>query len=130
MPRQPSRIGSIPDSSESASPARQKATLTPRQQRFVEEYLIDLNATAAYRRAGYEAKSNSAAAASASALLRNPKVAAAIQVGKDVRSARCRLAADQVLDQVAAIAFSDIREIGFDANGMLIESRPGAARAV
>ncbi len=28
------------------------ANLTSKQQRFVEEYLIDLNASAAYRRAG------------------------------------------------------------------------------
>ncbi|HJZ94598.1 MAG TPA: terminase small subunit [Gemmataceae bacterium] len=116
--------------SAAATPARQPGALTPRQQRFVEEYLIDLNATAAYRRAGYAAKTDNAAAASASALLRNPKVAAVIQVAKSERSARCRLAADRVLDEVAAIAFSDIRDIGFDENGKLIETNPGATRTV
>ncbi len=33
-----------------------KASLTPKQARFVEEYLIDLNATQAAIRAGYSAK--------------------------------------------------------------------------
>jgi len=36
-----------------AFPCRQ---LTPNQARFIEEYLIDLNAAAAYVRAGYAAK--------------------------------------------------------------------------
>ena len=36
--------------------------LTPKQQRFVEEYLIDLNAAASARRAGYSVRSADAAA--------------------------------------------------------------------
>lgn len=52
--------------------------LTEKQQRFVDEYLKDLNGTLAYKRAGYTANNDAVAAASASALLRNPKVAAII----------------------------------------------------
>ena len=59
--------------------------LTPKQARFVAEYLIDLNATAAYKRAGYDAKGN-AAEAGASRLLSNAKVAQAIQASIDKRS--------------------------------------------
>jgi phage terminase small subunit len=33
-----------------------KDNLTPKQQRFIQEYLIDLNATQAAIRAGYSAK--------------------------------------------------------------------------
>jgi phage terminase small subunit len=127
--RQPIRNGAQ-SSSHQTRVARRTNTLTARQQRFVEEYLIDLNATAAYRRAGYAAKTDNAAFASASALLRNLKIAAAIQVAKDERATRCRIDADRVLDEVAALAFSDIREIDFDSNGKLIEVRPGAARSV
>lgn len=47
--------------------------LTDKQMRFVDEYMIDMNATAAYLRAGYKAEGNSAEAA-ASRLLRNVKV--------------------------------------------------------
>ena len=55
-----------------ASPMRK---LTPKQQQFVEEYLVDLNATQAAIRAGYSAKT---AEFQASRLLRNAKVQAAI----------------------------------------------------
>lgn len=51
--------------------------LTPKQQRFVEEYMVDLNATAAYKRAGYIAQGN-AAEVNASRLLGNAKVASAV----------------------------------------------------
>lgn len=53
-----------------------KQTLTPKQQRFVDEYLIDLNATQAAIRAGYSEKTAEQGAAQ---LLRNIKVLNAIQ---------------------------------------------------
>ncbi len=46
--------------------------LTAKQKTFVNEYLVDLNATAAYKRAGYTVRGN-AAEANASRLLRNAK---------------------------------------------------------
>lgn len=60
-------------------------SLTAKQQRFVAEYLIDLNATAAYKRAGYTATGN-AAEVTASQLLSNPKVAEAVKAAMDKRS--------------------------------------------
>lgn len=54
-----------------------KKALTPKQDRFVQEYLVDLNATAAYKRAGYAGKGNVAEAA-ACRLLRNVQVQAEI----------------------------------------------------
>ncbi|MEC9067825.1 MAG: terminase small subunit [Pseudomonadota bacterium] len=77
--------------------------MTPKQERFVEEYLIDLNATAAYRRAGYKARGN-AAEVSASQLLRNPKVAGAIQKAMDARSKRTAITADYVLGGLQEVA--------------------------
>lgn len=71
--------------------------LTPKQERFVQEYLIDLNATAAYRRAGYRAKTDNAAGAGASALLRNPKVSGAIRAALGARSERTEITSDDVL---------------------------------
>jgi phage terminase small subunit len=56
----------------------QTLELTPKQQRFVAEYCVDFNATAAYIRAGYEARGNSAEV-SACRLLRNAKVKKAIE---------------------------------------------------
>jgi phage terminase small subunit len=37
-----------------------QSKLTPRQKRFVDEYLVDLNATRAAKRAGYSPKTTSA----------------------------------------------------------------------
>lgn len=84
--------------------------LTPKQQRFVDEYLIDLNATAAYKRAGYDAKGNAAEAA-ASRLLRNVKVFSAVEAGKNRRSKRTEITADRVLKELARLGFSDMRAV-------------------
>ena len=70
--------------------------LTPKQARFVEEYLVDMNGAAAYRRAGYTARGN-AAEVNASRLLRNAKVAAAVQKAVEARSERTAVTADAVL---------------------------------
>lgn len=70
--------------------------LTAKQAAFVKEYLIDLNATAAYKRAGYTAAGN-AAEVNASKLLRNTKVAEKIQEAMDERSKRVEIEADYVL---------------------------------
>jgi phage terminase small subunit len=56
--------------------------LNPRQQQFVAGYLARLPASEAYRRAGYTCRSQQAAEAAASRLLRNVKVAEAIEAGR------------------------------------------------
>lgn len=84
--------------------------LNPKQQRFVDEYLIDLNATAAYKRAGYQAKGKSAEAAS-SRLLSLGKVARAIQDGMKKRSERTYITQDRVLLELSRIAFFDVRRL-------------------
>jgi phage terminase small subunit len=111
----------------------QDRPLTARQERFVSEYLIDLNGTAAYRRAGYAAKTDNAAAASASALLRNRKVAAAIAAGQAERLARCQMSADEVLAELAVLGRSNLDHYTIDSSGMvaLAEAAPRSAiRAV
>lgn len=59
--------------------------LNARQQIFVAEYLIDMNATAAYKRSGYSAQGKSAEAAAAQ-LMGNVKVASQIQKSMEQRS--------------------------------------------
>ncbi len=83
-----------------------KNPLTPKQQRFVEEYLVDLNATQAAIRAGYKEKS---AKSTAAKLLKVCGIAKAIATAQAKRSRRTRLSADQVLRQEAAIALCDPR---------------------
>ena len=62
-----------------------KDALTHRQQRFVEEYLVDFNASGAAVRAGY---AESSAGVEGCRLLKNYKVIAAVEAGKerDVRA--------------------------------------------
>jgi phage terminase small subunit len=78
--------------------------LTPKQQRFVDEYLIDLNATQAAIRAGY---SERAASVSASRLLANAKVSEAIRSKKKSRSKRTQVDTDRVVRELSRIAFLD-----------------------
>ncbi len=83
-------------------------TMTPKQRRFVEEYLIDLNGSAAARRAGYAKK---AARTMAQKLLRHPDVIAAIEKAQTERAERTRVTADKVIRELAKVAFGDPRRL-------------------
>lgn len=96
--------------------------LTPRQQRFIAEYLIDLNATQAAIRAGYSKRTASAVA---NETLRNPLIASTIKKAIDARAERTQVTADQVLAELAIIGFSDVRNYVVDGvNGVTLA--PGA----
>lgn len=82
--------------------------LTPKQKRFVEEYLIDLNATAAARRAGYSVKT---ADRIGPELLGKTCVFNAIEAAKAKRSARTEITQDRVLKELARVAFLDPRKV-------------------
>ncbi|QLP97485.1 MAG: terminase small subunit [Rhodoblastus sp.] len=92
------------------SPSRRKRTvstktaLTPRQQRFVAEYLVDLNGTQAAIRAGYSPKT---ARAIATENLTKPAVADAIAIEMARRSERTEITIDMVLKELAAIGFAN-----------------------
>lgn len=90
--------------------------LTPKQERFVAEYLIDLNATQAAIRAGYSVKT---AQAIGSENLTKPLIAGAIQLrlGKSLQKAE--LTAERIDQELARIALSDIRKL-YDENGNLL----------
>mgnify|MGYP001565889504 CR=1 FL=1 len=85
--------------------------LSPRQARFVLEYLLDLNATQAAIRCGYSPKT---AASQASRLLTNVKIRAAVAANQAKRLASNDLSADRILEEIRRIAFSDVRVL-FDA---------------
>jgi phage terminase small subunit len=68
--------------------------LTPKQRRFVDEYLVDLNATQAAIRAGYSARTANEQGAR---LLANASIVAAIRTVQEARSQRLRLTQDDVL---------------------------------
>lgn len=71
-----------------------KEKLTPKQQRFVTEYLKCGNAKEAARQAGYKCKSDHAYEAIGSRLLRNVEVARAIERGQERRNDRLELEED------------------------------------
>lgn len=84
------------------------AELTPRQARFVQEYLVDLNATQAAIRAGYSPKT---AEQQGYRLLRNVQVAAAIQAAVAARGERTTITAEKVLAHLWDIATADPNEL-------------------
>lgn len=89
--------------------------MTPKQTRFVAEYLIDLNATEAARRCGYSLKT---AHAQGPRLLANAEVAKAVAQGKSRQLNTADLSASRVLEELRRLAFADLRRL-FDKRGNL-----------
>jgi phage terminase small subunit len=89
------------------------AKLTEKQKRFIEEYLIDLNATQAAIRAGYSPNS---ARDIGSENLTKPDIRARIDEALAERSKRTGINADRVLREIARIAFVNAADvINFDS---------------
>lgn len=74
--------------------------LTPKQERFIEEYLIDLNATAAAKRAGYSQRT---AHAIGRENLRKPGIANAIAKAKVKRAQKVEIDAQWVLRKLVEL---------------------------
>lgn len=90
--------------------------MTDRQNRFVAEYLIDLNATQAAIRAGYSPRS---AQEQGSELLSNPIVRARVDEALADRSKRTGVTQDRVIRELARVAFLDpIKLADFDTAGI------------
>lgn len=81
--------------------------LTAKQQCFVEEYIVDLNATQAAIRAGY---SKSTAAEIGFENLRKPQIAEAIAKLQADRSSRTQITADRVLTELAKLGFANMQD--------------------
>ena len=77
--------------------------LTAKQQRFCDEYLIDLNATQAAIRAGY--KRSEYTDTNANKILENTRVAEEIEKRMAERSRRTGINQDRVILELARIAF-------------------------
>lgn len=72
--------------------------LTPKQKAFVQEYLVDLNATAAAKRAGYKDPNIGRQ------LITKNNVSAAIQKAMWCREQRTEITQDYVIDKLREIA--------------------------
>lgn len=82
--------------------------MTEKQKRFVEEYLIDLNATQAAIRAGYSSKN---ADKIGHELLGKTRVSEAISKAMAERSRRTGINQDRVLQELARIGFAKITDV-------------------
>lgn len=81
------------------------SNLRQRQQRFVDEYMVDLNATRAAIAAGY---SKNTASQAGWEVLRNPKVAAEISRRQQALAERNEITAGRVIEELAKLAFSNL----------------------
>ena len=91
------------------------AKLTAKQQRFIEEYLIDLNATQAAIRAGYSVKTANEQGSQLLAKLSNQQ---AIAEKMAERSKRTGVNQDRVVLELAKIAFVKMTDV-VDSNGRI-----------
>lgn len=87
--------------------------LTPKQERFVDEYLKDLNATQAAIRAGYSQKN---AHTIASQLLGKSQVSQQISKRRKALEIDCEITRERVVKEMARLAFFNIKCF-FDDNG-------------
>ena len=92
--------------------------MTDAQKRFCDEYLIDLNATRAYKVAYKSCKKDETANVNGSRLLRNAKVQEYISRKQKQIEKRTEVTQDRVIKELAKIAFLDIRKLYTD-NGQL-----------
>lgn len=117
-----------------ANPAAQpERELTPKEQAFVTEYLVDFNATQAAKRAGYSAR---AARQIGTENLAKPAIAAALSSAIAARQERTQITADRVVQRlwdIADLDLGDIFEWGPEVPGGLrlkasSEMTPGARK--
>jgi len=90
--------------------------LTLKQERFCREYLIDLNAVAAARRAGYSEKG---AQNTGCRILNLPAAKAFLKAEREKINARMSVAAEVANNELLDLAFSE-RDKFFDSEGNLV----------
>jgi len=100
--------------------------LTEQQQRFCEEYIIDLNGTQSAIRAGYSKKT---ANEQASRLLTNVNVQRYIQELKAKRSERSAITADMVIAEIAKVAMLNVEDFYDDIGLKPLSELDDAAKA-
>lgn len=83
------------------------AKLPPKQRRFVEEYLVDLNASAAYRRAGYQTGNPNVLGPR---MLANARIQTELQEALQKRQVRCQIKQDDVLLSLKRLVEANIAD--------------------
>lgn len=102
------KMGFQPDvPKEEVTPDDPYLQLSPRRQRFVDEYMIDLCQSKAAARAGYSDKT---ARAQASLIMRDPIVQAAVRKRMQERVLATHINADRVVLELAKLAFANMAD--------------------
>ena len=99
---------------------RRRNKLTPKETRFICEYLIDRNAQQAAIRAGYKASTKWGYK-----LLKRPAIAEAVAKASAEQAARNAITADRVLQELELLTFSDITHYTVEERGR-VSLAPGA----
>lgn len=97
------------------------AKLTDKQKRFVDEYQVDLNATAAAKRAGYSEKT---AYSMGQRLLKKVEIQAAIQKRQAKLRGKLEITQERVLEELAAIAFANGTDFATITHNGLVRLTP------
>lgn len=93
--------------------------MTEKQKIFADEYLIDLNATRAYKVAYPNVKKDETARANGSRMLTNANVATYISERMQERQQRTEVTQDRVVQELAAIAFAKATDyVSIKSNGV------------
>lgn len=102
---------------------RIKGKLTSLERRFVEEYLVDLNASAACLRAGYKTHHPDALSGR---IMSRPHIQAAISAAMAERGKRTEITADRVIKELAKVGFGDLRAVmKWGPNGVELKDSQG-----
>ena len=94
--------------------------MTDKQKAFIDEYLIDFNATRAYKEIYKGVKSDSVAAVNASNLLRNPNIKEYYDEKVKAKNKRAEINQDRVLKELVRLGLFDARKL-FAENGQPIQ---------
>lgn len=92
--------------------------MTDKQRIFCDEYLKDFNATRAYKVAYPSCKKDEAAKSAGSRLLTNVNVISYIQEGKEKLKNKMEITQERVIQEMARIAFGDIRKLYNESGGL------------
>jgi len=103
----------------SAKRISEARVLTDKQERFIEEYLVDLDSKQACIRAGYSKRS---ASPQSQKLLSMPKIRSAITIAKKLRAHRTSLNTDAILRELAVVGFSRMSDFAdWNENGVRLK---------
>ena len=99
--------------------------MTDKQKRFCDEYLVDQNATRAYKAIYENVKTDQAAAAAATRLLKTVNAREYVAIAMAAKRKRNEVTADKVIAEMAKIAFCDVTSaVRVETRTRMIDGEP------